>query len=195
MSQKHKSYYRMDCPIFSTMTNLAYNTGITGYYDDEEDADKLVKELWLHTDDKWGYSNTFEYIIDDVHKKYIETGKIKRPDFRWIKLNKNTQKKQILEYVENWYAIRVWISVNKFFLSDAQDNWVVDLYKDYFKYSWDDLKHFFNVTKGIFNNPDKWKIFAIDNYFGSFKYNKYEVDIKELFKVMYTTVYLVKPIY
>lgn len=193
MSQKHKSYYRNDCPIFSTMANLAYNTGITGYYDDEEDADKLVKALGLHTDENWGYANTFEHIIDDVHKRYIDTWKIKTPDFEWKKFSKN--KTTIRRYLDLWYAIRVWISVNRDFLLDAQDNWKVDLYKDFSMYAGTNLKHFFNITKGTFNNPMKGKEFVIDNYFGTFKHNKYEVDIDELFKVMYTTCYLTLPIY
>ena len=64
----------MDCPIFSSLNNLCYNTGITVWeigktvYDVENDIDALCKKAGLHSDDKGGYAKCMEVAHEYIHK-------------------------------------------------------------------------------------------------------------------------------
>jgi hypothetical protein len=195
LTQKADKLYRNDCPIFSFMANLAYNAWIVWTYEDEEDWDAIVKRLWLHTDESGGWTHTFEALYKDYIGKYELTWKIKSPKVKLLKFDKND--KIFDELISAWYAIRVWISVNKSFLTDSQDDWKINRYINYKNYKWvpwDTFWHFFNITSWVFNNWMKWKDHVIDNYHWSKKHNLYEINLKEMKKIMYKTCYAIVPI-
>jgi len=172
ISQKDNRQYRNWCSVFAPFINYKFNTGgRADIWDIIKVANQAKSKGWLY-DDKWWYWANAK-LIAEYNMRNI------------IIFNKND--KIFRELFNKGYAITVWISVNKSFLSDSQDNWVLDE-PDYAKYKWEDFKHFFNVYKRM-SWDDKGDARVIDNYFFDKEFNTYKVDIEEMHEIMYPTCY------
>lgn len=161
---------RNDCPIFSSLNNLDYNTGFTIWeppltiYGVENQIDLLCKAKWLISDDKWGYASCMEIVYDYTRK------------FNFKEENANRDKIGLIE-CQTWdmvfnalinlgYAVRVLIGVNPQFFTDGRTYGKLPLTGDHYK---GDIHHFINVTS------DK----VLDNYAGKWAFNNYFVPISE----------------
>ena len=87
--------------------------------------------------------------------------------------------------LDRWYAIIIWISVNRDFVKDSID-WKLDMFKDYLKYKWTELKHFTNIIRWkarfLEKGGDYNKEYILDSYAFNKQWKKwdYECNIKEV---------------
>lgn len=175
--------YTMWCTIFFSFTNAYYNWALKRIptYEDIIKVWNKQKELWLLDDKKWAYLiNSAKAVA-----KYI-----------WCDLFVCKKwSKDFDTFLEAWFMIWVWISVNKEFYDDYKD-WQIEKYQDYIKYQWEHFQHALNLYKWKDRFWEKGKDYnnekLYDNYMSSDKnrVNSIDVNIEEMKDVMYSTCYI-----
>lgn len=165
LNQYANPRHRMACTIYSSAINLYFNTGIKL---EQYEIDQLVESAiskWILDIKKWWWlEDNFMHVFSYVKKKHPEL----QYDifYKW--------NKKFVDYLNSSYMVRVWMSVNKQFTYDAQDNWIIDEI-DYNKLKGKDLLHATSLFKWMKKWDDFEKKFIFDNYFWKLEYNQYEV--------------------
>lgn len=140
LNQSTSSKRKYACTIFSSAVNLAYNCWIKLSLEDiDKIIDWMVKEwtLILNAWARWvDWTNaTLKYVKDNAKSR----------DWVVPRLIQIADDKEVMEYINNYYSVITWISVNRKFVEDVPD-WKIDT-KDYALLKWNDLKHYLNMIK------------------------------------------------
>ncbi len=168
LSQRNNKRYKMACTIFWASKNLAYNKWIVINYRDININLTSLEKKWKRSEKNWAYwIDWFKEIATNQKENFIYFSK----------------NESAFDYLlDEWYAITIWISVNKEFFQDYID-WKITKYKDYFKYIWN-KGHFIN----IFKENDKY--FILDNYsLEKDRANIIEINIFEIKDIMFNTCF------
>ena len=169
ISQKEKKIYKMRCSIFAPVINLYYNTWIKLTYEDIEKIAEKQKAKWKLSDKNGWYGYDNAVAVSDYVGRNLITFDNKDPLY--------------FKLLNSWYMVTLWIWVTKEFTNDIKPDWDLDLYSDYQKYKWNDLKHFLNIIR------KQEEEFLVDNYFFYTWENLWKVQSEEMLKVAYPTMY------
>ena len=172
LNQAENPLSRMYCTIYSAAINLKYNTWIEL---DQEDimfiADECIKNWTLDVKKGWSLKANFLAVFEYV--RYNN----KKLDYKIF----STKDKDLDIYLDEWFMVEVGISVNKAYLHDAEDDWVINDHMDYKKYT--EGKRYNHATSLLKWNQwseYQWKYFIFDSYFDKHKFNLYEVNKDEM---------------
>ena len=208
--RKHKKYHYC-CSVFAPFVNVTVNCRKTHNIDLNRNdldivIDRMVKDwkLLIKKNSKWfawgKWEDWFFYTLNYI-KEQVKLWR-KNEDWKeWIVPNyaefkRQTDDKNLMTFINNWYAILVWMWVNEQFVRDMID-WKIEKYEDYKNYKWDKLKHFTNIWKWLRTWPwwqRYWEEFMLDNYAHNqywFKWMYWNFNIKEwLEDILYPTKYV-----
>jgi len=169
-SRKDRLY---QCTLYSSAVNLAYNCWIMLSLNDLDTiCNKMIFD-WKFVENYWAeWRIVTRYILNYIIENSINRN-WKIPELKSFTLNKD-----VVKYINQEYAIILWISVNKKFTEDVKD-WTINGI-NYFSFQWTDLKHYLNII-----NTNK-RDYMIDNY--AFNTHKrewiYSCNIKEVLKTI-----------
>ena len=178
-TEKETAYY---CSLFAPAINLKYNLGIELTIEDLKAIGKKQIAIWkLDSKVWWAWLDwinaIYNFVIENAEKrKRTIPNLIRFEKFDDLVLN---------DWLERWYAVVIWISVNRNFVRDAID-WKLNMFRDYSQYKWIDLKHFTNIMRWKNRLWDKAEDFNKEFIIDSYAFNKqwkswnYECDIKEV---------------
>jgi len=178
-AEKETVYY---CSLFAPAINLKYNCGIELTIEDLKAIGKKQIALWKLDPRIWWtwidwINAVYNYVVENAEKR------------KWIipKLIRFKKSDDLLvkDWLDRWYAIIIWISVNKDFVKDSID-WKLDMFENYLKYKWNDLKHFTNIMRWKARFLEKGGNYNKEYILDSYAFNKqgkkwdYECNIKEV---------------
>ena len=161
---------QMICTIIWQFINAKYN-GVIKYFTMLE-----VMNLAISQEEKGEFSYTNGAYTADSNKAFLEYLDSKGIEYT---CDTTTDDSEAMEWIEKWYAVWVWISVNNNYWQDRKD-WSLEL-NDYSKYK-GSIWHFCNFIKwtciGEFDCWDNGKEYCLDSYF--VESSTYECDIKKV---------------
>ena len=180
LNQKSEERYRMACTIFAPVINLYYNTGIKlNYWHINTLIDRAVKQKTLHLTKWWA-------LLDNARLVEAYAKELWHKDVELKVFNRDSE--SFDEFIEKGFMIEGWIGVNKDYLNDRADDWIINNTLNYEQYSGNKYLHATNFYK--WQDGSEW---CFDSYFGNKKHNNYNVDIEEtrnflLFPTCYTFI-------
>ena len=156
------------CTFYSMAVNLSYNCWIKLTKEDIDSIAKIQNEAGLFSYTEWWRWIDWANAVLKFIRDNSQTRGWKIPQL--IQLADDNS---IMNYLNNWYAVVTWISVNKQFIQDVPD-WTIDTL-DYKSLAWNDLKHYLNM---IIQN---WG-WLVDNYAWNSQWRQwlYQCDISQV---------------
>ena len=170
VSQWDERITRNMCTIYYVFINAKYNWVIKDFTEDDiKTVAKSQADKGLFDYNKWAY--TYHSTLAVI--EYLKN--------KWITCNLFYTKRdsEVYDYLDRWYAVWVWLMINKKFIKDRADG-SLDL-SDYSMYQWS-IWHATNLIKwtcrGKFDCEDNGKEMFLDSYFT--KNSTYTCDIKKV---------------
>lgn len=169
VNQSENTKHKMACTIYSSAINLYWNTWIRlSQTDIDFIVDDSIKKWILDIKKWWGLEDNFMNVYSFVKKTH--------PELKYKIFNKYDN--QFPSLLNKGYMIRGWISVNKVYTYDSEDDWIIQN-QDYLKMK-GTIKHATNFLKWIKPSQDLNKHLIWDSYFWKKAYNLYEVNLRNM---------------
>jgi len=170
VNQWDETISRMMCTIYFWFINAKYNGVIKDFTEADilKVAERQVKAWKFNYTTWWKLVDWIEAVVN-----YI-TNDLKTPCNLWS----TDSDIEAMDWINRWFAVWIWIKVNKTFLEDRKD-WKLNTL-DYKDLKWD-MWHATNIAKyncRWLQCSDIWKEFFLDSYFVSD--STYSCNIKEV---------------